>query len=307
MDRIKSHSVANYLRVAIFLAACLLLALAFVLLFTSASASLPRQPKLVGASVTPTTSITTTANATDTSISTPTYTPTSTPTPYPTETPVPTSTPCAIQFSDVPPGSTFYEYVRCLVCRGILDGYPDGTYRPGVNVTRGQLSKIAVNAGGLTGSIPPDQQTFEDVPIGSTFWWYIEELVFHGIVGGYRCGGPGEPCLPPNNRPYFRPGADANREQAALIVDRVAGFASNCIPVQNFQDVPINSAFWCSIQRLYERNIISGYPCGGPGEPCIPPLNRPYYRPDSTSTRGQLVKMVARTFLPNCDSPVDNR
>jgi hypothetical protein len=301
MDRIQSHSVASYLRVSIFLAACLLLALAFVLLFTSASASLPRQPKPVGASVTPTTSITTTA--TDTAISTDTFTPTSTPISYPTATPVPTSTACPIQFSDVPPGSTFYEYVRCLACRGILDGYPDGTYHPGVKVTRGQLSKIAVNAGGLTGSIPPDQQTFEDVPIGSTFWWYIEELVFHGIVGGYRCGGPGEPCLPPNNRPYFRPGADANREQAALIVDRVAGFASNCIPVQNFQDVPINSAFWCSIQRLYERNIISGYPCGGTGEPCVPPDNLPYYRPVAPITRGQTAKMIARTFQPSCVTP----
>jgi hypothetical protein len=301
MGRIQSHSVASYLRVSIILAACLLLALAFVLLFTSASASLPRQPKPVGASVTPTIPITTTA--TNVATSTDTFTPTSTPTPYPTETPVPTSTPCSIQFSDVPPGSTFYEYVRCLACRGILDGYPDGTYHPGVNVTRGQLSKIAVNAGGLTGSIPPDQQTFEDVAIGSTFWWYIEELVFHGIVGGYRCGGAGEPCLPPNNRPYFRPRADANREQAALIVDRVAGFASNCIDVKNFEDVPILSTFWCSIQRLYERVIISGYPCGGPGEPCVPPDNLPYYRPVTPITRGQTAKMIARTFQPSCVTP----
>jgi hypothetical protein len=177
MDRIQSHSVASYLRVSIILVACLLLALAFVLLFASAS-------------VTATTSITTTA------ISTNTFTPTSTVTTQPTFTPPPTSTPCSIQFSDVPPGSTYYDTVTCLVCRGVINGYPDGTFRPGDYVTRGQLSKVVVRAALFNQPIPPDQQTFEDVPIGSTFWWYIEQLAVGGIVQGYPCGGSGEECVP---------------------------------------------------------------------------------------------------------------
>src|SRR5205814_546747 len=37
--------------------------------------------------------------------------------------PPPTVTPCPLQFADVPPGSPFYAYVRCLTCRGILSGY----------------------------------------------------------------------------------------------------------------------------------------------------------------------------------------
>ena len=299
MDRMQSHRVASYLRVSIFLTACLLLALTLGLLFTSASASLLRQPKPVVASATPTTSITTTANATDTATSTGTFTPTSTVTTQPTFTPPPTSTPCAIQFSDVPPGSTYYDTVTCLVCRGIISGYPDGTFRPGDYVTRGQLSKIAVNAAHLNQPIPPDRQTFEDVPIGSTFWWHIEQLAQYGAVSGYPCGGPDEPCTPPSNRPYFRPGAFSSRGQVAKVVDEAAGYASPC-GGQAFEDVPINSSFWCDIQKLYEHNIVSGYPCGGPGEPCIPPLNRPYYRPGSTSTRGQVVKMVATVFYRGC-------
>ncbi|MDQ3929869.1 MAG: immune inhibitor A, partial [Chloroflexota bacterium] len=38
----------------------------------------------------------------------------------------PTSTACTIQFADVQPPNTFYPYVRCLACRGIIGGYPDG-------------------------------------------------------------------------------------------------------------------------------------------------------------------------------------
>ena len=94
----------------------------------------------------------------------PTATPTNVPptnTPQPTQTPggataTPVATSCPIEFSDVQPGDTFYPYVRCLACRGILGGYTDGTFRVGENVTRGQLSKIVSLAAGF-GEIHTDQ------------------------------------------------------------------------------------------------------------------------------------------------------
>jgi hypothetical protein len=45
-------------------------------------------------------------------------------------------------FSDVPPGSTFYEYVETAFAHSIISGYADGTFRPDNNATRGQLSKM---------------------------------------------------------------------------------------------------------------------------------------------------------------------
>ncbi|MGA7730310.1 MAG: plastocyanin/azurin family copper-binding protein, partial [Chloroflexia bacterium] len=44
--------------------------------------------------------------------------------------------------------------------------------------------------------------------------------------------------------------------------------------------------------------------CGGLGEPCVPPTNRPYFRPGATATRGQLSKIVSNTFYPDCVIPV---
>jgi kelch-like protein 17 (actinfilin) len=43
-------------------------------------------------------------------------------------TPSSTATPggCLVEFEDVPPGSTFYPFVQCLACQGILSGYPCG-------------------------------------------------------------------------------------------------------------------------------------------------------------------------------------
>lgn len=49
-------------------------------------------------------------------------------------------------FSDVARGSTFYEYIETASQHAILGGYSDGTFRPGANATRGQVSKILYNA-----------------------------------------------------------------------------------------------------------------------------------------------------------------
>jgi len=234
----------------------------------------------------------------------PTNTPTDTPQPVGgTDTPTPegpTPTICPIQFTDVPVGSTFYDFIRCLACRGIINGYPDGTFRPNNNVTRGQLSKIVSNSAGFND--PQTVQMFEDVPQGSTFFDFIGRLASRGYINGYPCGGPGEPCVPPGNLPYFRPNANATRGQISKIVSNAAGFIEP-VSGQTFEDVAPGSTFYDFIERLASRGVMNGYPCGGVGEPCVPPGNRPYFRPNNNATRGQTSKIVANTFFPNCQTP----
>jgi hypothetical protein len=120
-------------------------------------------------------------------------------------------------FSDVAPGSTFYNYIETLYNAGIVSGYADGTFRPNNNVTRGQLSKMAVLAFGF--NEPVSGQTFQDVAPGSTFYDYVQRLAGRDIISGYACGGAGEPCILPGNRPYFRPNNNVTRGQIAKIID----------------------------------------------------------------------------------------
>jgi hypothetical protein len=248
---------------------------------------------------------------TPTELPRPTATPlpadTATATPITTATVTPTPTECRIYFVDVPPDNTFYDTIRCLSCRGIVSGYPCGGpgepcpgpyYRPGNNVTRGQTSKIVSLAAGFAEPVPSAQQTFEDVSPGSTFWAYIERLSSRGIVAGYPCGGAGEPCVGPGNRPYFRPNNNVTRGQLAKIVSGAAGYTETPTG-QTFADVPPGSTFYLDVERIAARGIVGGYPCGGPGEPC-PAV---YYRPNNNATRGQMAKIAANAFYPNCDSP----
>jgi len=242
-----------------------------------------------------------TATATVTPIRTATATSTGTSTGTPTEVPSVTPTACTIQFTDVPPGSTFYPYIHCLVCLGIVNGYSDGTFKPNSDVTRGQLSKIVANSAGFNDT--PTGQQFQDVPISSTFYVYIYRLVLRGYINGYPCGAPpAEACVPPANLPYFLPNANATRGQISKIVSNAAGF--NDPPNgQQFQDVATNSTFYPYIYRLSTRSIINGYPCGGAGEPCMPPANLPYFRPSANATRGQMSKIDAAAFFPGCSPP----
>jgi hypothetical protein len=261
---------------------------------------------------TPTPTLTATqAPATDTPTATQiaTTAPTSTPTtppatstpPEATATQPPTATPttCTLQFSDVPAGSTFYPYVHCLACLGIINGYPDGTFKPNNQVTRGQLSKIVSNSAGFSDN--QTTQMFQDVPVGSTFFQFIGRLASRGYINGYACGGPAEPCRP-GNLPYFRPGNNATRGQISKIDSNAAGF-SDPPSGQQFEDVAVGSSFYTYTYRLVTRQVMSGYHCGGAGEPCIPPDNLPYFRPNNNATRGQTSKIVSNTFFPDCRVP----
>jgi S-layer homology domain len=191
------------------------------------------------------------------------------------------------------------------VCRGIVNGYSDGTFRPNTNVTRGQLSKIVSNSAGFDDQ--PAGQQFEDVSPsgpGSAFYPYIYRLVTIGYIGGYPCGAPpAGACVQPDNLPYFLPNANATRGQISKIVSSAASF--NDPPSgQQFQDVPPGSTFYTYTYRLASRSIMQGYICGTPTEPCIPPSNLTYFRPDVNATRGQTSKIDAGAFFPDFNPPV---
>ena len=187
----------------------------------------------------------------------------------------------------------------CLACTGKMSGYADGTFRPYNEVTRGQLAKLVSNAAGYNDAVTLGQ-TFEDVPVDNIFYMYVERVASRGIIGGYTCGGPGEPCGA-ENRPYFRPGANATRGQISKIVSNAMNM--NDVPTeQMFEDVPPDHTFYVWVERLAMHHMMGGYQCGGPGEPCDA-SNTPYFRSENNATRGQVAKIVANTFFPNCGTP----
>lgn len=229
------------------------------------------------------------------------------PPPPATFTPVPpvaTATPTPVRcpgqrFTDVCPGDTFYQPIMDLVNLGVIGGYNDGTFRPQNNLTRAQAAKIIA----LTANLPANLEGaphFADVTDpNNVFFTYIEFASNAGIISGYRCGGPGEPC-DTQNRPYFRPDNNVTRGQLSKMTSQAFGFDEPVVGA-SFTDVPATSPFYLWIERMAHRGIINGYQCGGPGEPCINDL--PYFRPGANVTRGQASKIIDGARLQPTPTP----
>jgi hypothetical protein len=208
--------------------------------------------------------------------------------------------PIQVSFNDVHSEDPFAPYVAWMAERGYISGYtcggegepcPGYYFRPGRNVTRAQLLKMVVNASGWHLINPKHHESgFADVPRDSAFYWYVETAAAYEIISGYACGGPDEPC-DAENRPYFRPGSNITRGQLAKVIALSRGYVLPGPGLPTFADVPADHTFAPYVEAIQGEGIISGYACGGVGEPCDEGL-RPYFRPGRNATRGQVAKIV---------------
>lgn len=90
-------------------------------------------------------------------------------------------------FTDVTPGDPLYPYVETAYHHSVISGYADHTFRPSNPLTRGQMSKIVVNAWGWAIDTSAGQ-VFRDVDAANPFWSQIATIYSHGLVRGYNCG-----------------------------------------------------------------------------------------------------------------------
>lgn len=192
-------------------------------------------------------------------------------------------------FADVPPDFWAYAYIQALSDAGVISGYSDHTFRPANPATRAQLTKITMLGFGYP-LISGAAQSFSDVASDTPFYDYIEAAAAHAIIGGYACGGVGEAC-DAQHRPYFRPNNSITRAQITKIVVLSAQWTVQQPASQTFADVAPGTTFYGYVEAAAAHGIIGGYACSGVGEACDA-QHRPYFRPNDTTTRAQISKMV---------------
>lgn len=73
---------------------------------------------------------------------------------------------------DVPPSGALHDAVACGLWQGWITGYPDGTFRPGNQITRAETAKLINRAVSRPLLIGTPSVTFLDVP--ATHWAYRE-------------------------------------------------------------------------------------------------------------------------------------
>jgi hypothetical protein len=108
--------------------------------------------------------------------------------------------PATASFSDVAKTDWSYSYIETVKANGAIDGYKDGSFRPGNQITRAEIAKIMATAQGLTSGA----SNLIDID-DSWAKAYINACVQAGIVSGYGNG-------------TFKPGANATRAEAAKMI-----------------------------------------------------------------------------------------
>jgi len=116
-------------------------------------------------------------------------------------------------------GSKGEVAVDVLTSIGLINGFPDGTFRPGGTVTRAQIAKIGVLALGYESAVeqassqPP---VFSDVPLGHWASGYIKVAAELGLINGYPNG-------------TLQPEKAINYEEVLAIIVRLLGYEDVCV------------------------------------------------------------------------------
>ncbi len=137
---------------------------------------------------------------------------------------------------DVGNGTDFASAIVYLEGRGVVSGYPDGTYKPLNKINRAEFLKIMIEANnfGVDYEDYADESCFSDVPANQWFTKYVCFAEDNGIVSGYPDG-------------TFKPSDYINLAEASKIV-------VNSFDIETFE----NSDPWFKdyIQALEARKAI---------------------------------------------------
>lgn len=166
-------------------------------------------------------------------------------------------------------------YVVTCYMADIVGGFPDGTFRPGLNVTRAQFIMMLYNMGGRPDA-PDMQLVFADsASIADVYTAAVKWGTKAGIISGFADN-------------TFRPNDSISRAQMAAFAYRflslgVSGAVLDGCRAQNsFRDYgDISECYREAVDVMANTGVIQGYPDGS-------------YRPCGIATRGQSAAVMAR-------------
>lgn len=173
--------------------------------------------------------------------------------------------------------------VDCAAERGIVAGFTDGTFRPGVQVRRDQLASFVYRVLQEAEVVlpEPDPDRFTDVDPDSVHDEAIHVLKAIGVAQGGAGGADAD---------EFVPGLLMRRDQLVSFLARPLAYADPDLIELNqqqqtrFSDVPESNVHSGNIEQSAELGIVQGFADGT-------------FRPDEGVRRDQMASFMIRLFV----------
>ncbi|NLB91760.1 MAG: S-layer homology domain-containing protein, partial [Clostridiales bacterium] len=176
------------------------------------------------------------------------------------------------KFKDVTANKWYYSIVENLAGLGIINGYPDGTFKPDNKVERQHVCVMVMKGAGIKNS--GKKANFPDVPKTSEFSSFIATMADKGIVNGFPDG-------------TFKPKSPVTRGQAAVMIAKAFGLKS-AMDIEDFRDTVGHYAA-NHIRILNSHGVINGYPDGA-------------FKPNAPVTRAEISKMISFAMAASAGS-----
>jgi hypothetical protein len=95
--------------------------------------------------------------------------------------------PCVTDFTDAPPTGSFYTAITWMACKGLTNGYADGSFGKVKEITRGEVASFLYRLSGdrHNAGITKD---FKDVKTSSSHFTAISWMKAEGLTNGYADG-----------------------------------------------------------------------------------------------------------------------
>lgn len=180
-------------------------------------------------------------------------------------------------FSDVTNGEANAVYINYMAQRGLISGFPDGTFQPAGTVTRAQMAQMLVKSNTMTAKQGPEVH-FTDVTPDHWAYKTVTAAVKSGFISGYPDG-------------TFRPESAATRAEVAAMILRLSSSPINAAAPSGARD--LDSSHWAlsHCAAVLEAGIMGVDAQGN-------------FAPDKPATRADVVKGLALmlTLCPDQNS-----
>lgn len=172
-------------------------------------------------------------------------------------------------FTDITSSSTIYfNSIEYLKSKGVISGYPDGTFKPDNVINRAEALKMIMLATGKDGESTIDM-SFPDVNVDDWFFGFVRKALESGLVEGYPDG-------------TFKPENNINIAESLKIIILAFDIDTGALPSKNpFPDVDVISWYVSYAEFAKNKNFIE-------------PSDDGLLHAEKHITRGQFAEIIFR-------------